>query len=714
MSQSTSVETPLSKRPALARSRRWAAPQFSLRSLFIVTTLACIVLGIWISRAERQRRACAELTRCGWSWAFTANDSDPKEAEPAWLGRIPKPLRQGEAIHYWRTVKSVADGPGDALAALEQLPSLRKFEIRFGSYEMDKRLWPIVGRLGALEKLTLSDSAIDDDGLRSIGRLRKLRKLDLGQTIVGNEGVKHLAGLESLEELSLDDTNITDEALDTLAKLPSLKTLSLSRTRATDAALDALGAKRPNLAIDPGDTDFWSAVVTSEFEIASEVETTTPGQRDLKVKPVEHYLLALTLDGTDLDADWTKALESLRLILKLTLRGRDFNEANLSHLSECHAFQQVRLERTSLSEAAYQWLGSRTRLDALDIVGSPVTASNIEALYGSTELKSLRIHDTTLDLATFQAILAMPHLRKLTISNCALPAGAIEAFHKSPKEFESLVLNNTGLSPVEFALNPPIITPESALVWDGVRVPFRYVSRTYDLAYDFEDENEEDESEESESDEPPSPRLPWGLVGWGCCICETPYYHDQLTLPSRFVDERTITARLVSLPAFRKFDFAGAEVGSRTIDLLAANRWLQALDVSGSRVGDRDLRHARNWSHLQRLDLSRCEITDAGVAHLELCWRLASLRLDNTKVGDGCLETLSKLSHLRQLSLRGTAITDEGVMRLRGLQQLAILRLSGTNVSDKMVKALRDAMPGCKIEYVPRSAYAAWTIRNDP
>ena len=43
--------------------RRWRS--YSLRSLLLLTTLAAIVLGVWVNRAERQRRAVAAIRKAG-------------------------------------------------------------------------------------------------------------------------------------------------------------------------------------------------------------------------------------------------------------------------------------------------------------------------------------------------------------------------------------------------------------------------------------------------------------------------------------------------------------------------------------------------------------------------------------------------------------------------------------------------------------------------
>jgi hypothetical protein len=53
--------------------RRWA--QLSLRTLLVIVTVLCVVLGMWIVPAERQRRAVAAIEAVGGSVEYAEADN---------------------------------------------------------------------------------------------------------------------------------------------------------------------------------------------------------------------------------------------------------------------------------------------------------------------------------------------------------------------------------------------------------------------------------------------------------------------------------------------------------------------------------------------------------------------------------------------------------------------------------------------------------------
>ena len=67
------------------------------------------------------------------------------------------------------------------------------------------------GQLEDLERLDLSHSPIDDDGLRYLSKLKKLKELNLTGTKITDAGLAHVP-VESLEVLNLDGTSATDGA----------------------------------------------------------------------------------------------------------------------------------------------------------------------------------------------------------------------------------------------------------------------------------------------------------------------------------------------------------------------------------------------------------------------------------------------------------------------------------------------------------------------
>lgn len=125
-----------------------------------------------------------------------------------------------------------------------------------------------------LQKLSLVDTQITDEGMKEVGRFKQLRTLDLGSAKMTDEGFKELVRLPALQELNLGDCEkITNEGLkeagnikklqtlsfghmvitgaETLAECSNLKTLILGpSTKVTETGLAALRGARPDLIID--------------------------------------------------------------------------------------------------------------------------------------------------------------------------------------------------------------------------------------------------------------------------------------------------------------------------------------------------------------------------------------------------------------------------------------------------------------------------------
>src|SRR5687767_3006090 len=66
--------------------RRWL--RFSLRTLLVLLTVACVTLGLWVQRAERQRRAVAAIREMGGSVTYDFQEAQWRSLTrtPAWRG----------------------------------------------------------------------------------------------------------------------------------------------------------------------------------------------------------------------------------------------------------------------------------------------------------------------------------------------------------------------------------------------------------------------------------------------------------------------------------------------------------------------------------------------------------------------------------------------------------------------------------------------------
>ena len=92
-----------------------------------------------------------------------------------------------------------------------------------------------IARLGRVEELDLSGTAISNAGLGSLTELDELRVLNLSNTAISDEGLKHLVKLTSLKELTLSDTKVSDEGLKKhIPEFPVLTQLVLTPSAAPE------------------------------------------------------------------------------------------------------------------------------------------------------------------------------------------------------------------------------------------------------------------------------------------------------------------------------------------------------------------------------------------------------------------------------------------------------------------------------------------------
>lgn len=103
-----------------------------------------------------------------------------------------------------------------------------------------QRIGAIIQRTesGAIVKVNLRGTAIDDEGLELLTQLQNLTGLDLKKCRnVTNDGLKHLAGIRRLAGLDLSFTGIGDSGIEQLGESAELHTLSLWETNVTSDGL---------------------------------------------------------------------------------------------------------------------------------------------------------------------------------------------------------------------------------------------------------------------------------------------------------------------------------------------------------------------------------------------------------------------------------------------------------------------------------------------
>jgi hypothetical protein len=215
--------------------------QYSLRSLFVLTTLvaigmSCLTVTMQTMQGQRrQHEAAAAIEKIGGQVT----------SEPTWLGKL---LRDDSLVRV-TSVALLPHSVTDAgLVHLQGLSQLHKLELEHTKIT-DTGLLHLQG-LSQLQYLDLSHAEVTDAGLVHLQGLSQLHELQLGSTKVTDSGLVHLQGLSQLHKLGLEHTKITDTGLLHLQGLSQLQHLWLNYTKVTDEGVKKLQQALPNCKIE--------------------------------------------------------------------------------------------------------------------------------------------------------------------------------------------------------------------------------------------------------------------------------------------------------------------------------------------------------------------------------------------------------------------------------------------------------------------------------
>jgi Leucine-rich repeat (LRR) protein len=222
--------------------RRWF--RYSLTTLLGLVTVLCLVLGLWVQRAERQRRAVAAVQSLGGVVHYGDESGDDSVHVPKWLLTL-----LGD--DYFRSVTRLRlanPQVGDhELEQLKDLTALQVLRLEFTRVS-DVGLAHLQG-LTELRGLNLDHTQVSGPVLHHLKGMTKLQGLYIESTPLGDTALGHLNGLTALEELGLEDTQVTDAGLIHLKTLTNLRMLHLYNTQVSDAGCERLQIVLPNCRI---------------------------------------------------------------------------------------------------------------------------------------------------------------------------------------------------------------------------------------------------------------------------------------------------------------------------------------------------------------------------------------------------------------------------------------------------------------------------------
>ena len=345
-------------------ARRWY--HWTILSWWFVLSVAIGLITTLTIDTQRRRMAIPHVGM--YSTSITAQ----------WL---PRHIRQG----YRSFIQSVDDWTKAAYVA----------SLTFGLESSDSDIvyakgFPFVSSLAFEE-----GSQVSDEGMRQLP-LRRLLFFRCGpQTRLTNLSAQQL-DVSRLISLELEGANFTDQALTGLSQAPRLTYLNLRGANVTSAGLKHLDTTAPLWMIDLSHTQVDDEILATLARIRSLSELRLAGT-NITGSGLKH------LRGRSLNLDLSKTpLDPAYLADLLAPEGAE----PLFHSVFVHSLS---LREVSLPPEAFTVLAKLTSLNRLDIIGSQVSSSSLEAL-GRLSLRRLAINGDQLQPELLSLLKSKPDL----------------------------------------------------------------------------------------------------------------------------------------------------------------------------------------------------------------------------------------------------------------------------------------------------------------
>ena len=227
--------------PTATAKRRRFRPQFSLRTLIVLTFIVAVAVTWAVIHERRYSAACDVVARI--------SDEGTVVVQDYWSGKE-RTLAAGELPGRWEDIVEVQwemDFP--RLKDLKPIQSGQRKYIFFGidgspiyDFTKPQKSPEDIRRLGNLPRLTrLSIGDIDSgEEIEVVSQLQGLEYLALSGIEIKNNDLKHLAQLQNLKYLSFEGDGVTAAGLKHLAPLKELCILDISRAHLGDELGDVL------------------------------------------------------------------------------------------------------------------------------------------------------------------------------------------------------------------------------------------------------------------------------------------------------------------------------------------------------------------------------------------------------------------------------------------------------------------------------------------
>jgi hypothetical protein len=355
--------------------------RFSLRSLLVLVTVICLVLGLWITRARQRDQVVEHFQGFGGYVGYHSQlrpdgsvDSDIPIRGPAWMRKyLGDNLFDSPA---WLELGNQRPLTDTDLAPLARLKGLRTLCLNGAENEISDG-WSALEGLTDLQFLMIGPCkpAPTDAMLSHVARLHELETLQVRPSDFTGEGMAQLKGLSKLRDLHLGRVTNLDAAWEHLQALPSLEGMSF-------------------VAFSEGGDDFAAGRAPPPGKFAKLKSVQFSGK--LTRAGYEQLLHMPQLE--DLGLFWPAAPDEVLTVVAripklryLRFRSHRVTDLGLAALGEASELEMLSLELGLANGAGLESLARLSKLEKLFIQGTPIVDDSLQFVDQFPALKSLMI-----------------------------------------------------------------------------------------------------------------------------------------------------------------------------------------------------------------------------------------------------------------------------------------------------------------------------------
>jgi hypothetical protein len=387
---------------AMQPRKRWF--RISLFKLFVLLTVACACLAIYVNilvRGEAQKAAVERFRNTG---SFQQSDSHRAFFAYDYQMEAYDSSRRGmftsKPFPHW-------------LASLLGVDFVHNIELVDFDGLADEELVKHLRNFPGLKTVIVDGGFTSQSAWNALVRCRQLEELHYD--IYWHENVpinfQNLANLGRLREFQIQGGDLDREHLAEIAAAKSLRTLRLIDIHIKQADL----LNFPEM--EQIESFFWKIYLNpldnDEFRFIE------------KIPNVKKLALAGNFELTD---EAFRSIEKLARLHELSIHGTNFTGSELHRLKKLSHLVELELGASKLNDEALKQISQLSELKHLEIGSTDVTDEGMKYVASLTNLRHLSIRDTEVSDIGLQRLAQLPNLKLLRVRNTRISSAAITEF----------------------------------------------------------------------------------------------------------------------------------------------------------------------------------------------------------------------------------------------------------------------------------------------